>query len=170
MKSPLVLTIDLDQLGLGASEEGQPSIQELVIDAAAAKLLASVEDITRDFRQRYQAILHEELRAAVAEQVRIAMRMPIQKSTPWSEAVGDPVTIRELIRVEIQQFLNAKPRGARRSSTDKTPANLEEMIAEAVGVSLRGEFAQAIAETRQAVTERVTELALAAAQELINKK
>lgn len=174
MSNPLTVTVDLSALGMRYDEEGDPagrqSFEDAVIEAAAAKLLSDNKETRHALKERVQRIRDEELRAAIASEVRAAMDLPIQRTSQWGEAKGDPVTIRELIRLELEKFLSSSPRGNDyRSSSDKTPRNLDEMIREVANQALRQEFETEVREARKAVTEKVTELALAATQRLIAK-
>lgn len=174
MSNPLTVTVDLAALGMRYDEDGDPagrqSFEAAVIEAAAAKLLADSKETRQALKERVHRIRDEELRAAIAEQVRAAMDLPIQRTTQWGEAKGDPVTIRELVRLELEQFLSAKSRGNDyRSSSDKTPRNLDEMIQTVAHDALRKEFDTEVRAARKAVTDKVTELALAATQKLIAK-
>lgn len=174
MSAPLTVTVDLAALGMRYDEDGEPasrqSFEDAVIEAAAEKLLADTKEARHALKERVQRIRDEELRSAIAAEVRAAMDLPIQKTSQWGEAKGDPVTIRELIRLELAQFLSASPRGNDyRSSSDKTPRNLEEMIREVANQALRQEFETEVRDARKAIMEKVTELALAATQKLIAK-
>lgn len=175
MSAPLTVTVDLAALGMTYDEDGDPvgraTFQDAVIEAAAAKLLGDGKESERALKERVERIRDEELRAAIGAEVRSAMDLPIQRTSQWGETKGDPVTIRELIRLELEKFLSASPRGNDyRSSSDKTPRNLEEMIREVTTVTMRGEFADAVRDAKAKVAAQVTELALAAAQKLIAQK
>lgn len=174
MSNPLNVTVDLAALGMHYDEDGDPvgrqSFEDAVIEAAAVKLLADTKEARQALKERVQRIRDEELRAAIAGEVRAAMDLPIQRTSHWGETKGEAVTIRELIRLELEAFLTAKPRGnSYRSSDDKTPRNLDEMVAEATQKAMREQFTPAIREAQKKITDRVTELALAAAQKLIAK-
>lgn len=175
MSSPLTVTVDLAKLGMHYDEDGDPvgrqSFEEAVIEAAAVKMLADSKEARHDLRERVSRIRDEELRAALGAEVQAAMDLPIQRTSHWGETEGGPVTIRELIRLELEKFLSAAPRanGGYRSSDDKTPRNLDEMIAEATKQAMRDQFTPAIREAQKKIAAQVTELALAAAQKLIAK-
>lgn len=174
MSNPLTVTVDLAALGMRYDEDGDPagrqSFEDAVIEAAAAKLLGDAKELRQALKERVQRIRDEELRAAIAGEVRAAMDLPIQRTSQWGEAKGEAVTIRELIRLELEKFLSASPRGNDyRSSSDKTPRNLDEMIREVANEALRKEFDTEVRAARKAVTDKVTELALAATQRLISK-
>lgn len=173
MSTPLNVTVDLAALGMRYDVDGDPvgrqSFEDAVIEAAAAKMLADTTETRRELRERVARIRDEEIRSAIAKQVRDAMDQPVQKTSQWGEPQGDPVTIRELIRLELEQFLSAKPRPRNAYSDDKTPRNMEQIIAETVSEALRKEFDADIRQARKAITDKVTELALAATQRLIAK-
>lgn len=174
MSAPLTVTVDLAALGMRYDEDGDPAgrqtFEDAVIEAAAAHLLADSKETRQSLRDRVARIRDEELRAAIAGEVRAAMDLPIQKTSEWGEPKGEAVTIRELIRLELAQFLSAKPRGGGyRSSDDKTPRNLEEIVREVTVDAMRKEFDADIRTARKAVTDKVTELALSATQKLIAK-
>lgn len=67
---------------------GRQSFEDAVIEAAAVKLLADTKESKHALKERVERIRDEELRAAIAGDVRAAMDLPIQRTSPWGEKKG----------------------------------------------------------------------------------
>ena len=95
---------------------------------------------------------------------------PIQRTTGWNEKQGDPMSITEMIRVELERFLSDwKPTERSNYSSDKTPRNLGDLIAEVSKHILATELRADIEKIRREVGVKVQDIAIAAAAEALTK-
>lgn len=161
------LNIDLASLFIEPTElDGDPvdlrtAMRNAVVAAAAEKLVAGFDaDTLHEMRQEVHRVRSELVRERLAAEVTAAMDLPVQRTTRWDEKIGDPVTIRELIRVELEAFLNGTKTNRRRDDYDKSPNNLAELIGNVANETMRGELASTVMEARKVVGARVQEILL----------
>lgn len=159
------VALDLDRLFIEPAElDGDPvdvrtAMRAAVVNASAVRLLDAFDhDERHEMRQEVQRLRSELVRERLAEEVAAAFEEPVQRTTRWGEKLGDPVTIRELIREELEAFLNGTKTHRPRDSYDKTPNNLMELIGTVANETMRGELGQAVLKARQEVGKRVQEI------------
>jgi predicted component of type VI protein secretion system len=172
----VVVEVDLAKLGLPEYDsEGDPmgptTFRQEVVEAAARMLRADAADSRRALGERVKEIRDDEIRAQVAAEVRAVLAEPIQRTTKWNEPQGPPVTIRELIREELEKFLNGK---ATFSMTDpytsqKKPHSLADLLTEITKEALRTEFTADIREAKKVIAEQVKQIATETAAKLLTK-
>lgn len=158
--------IDLSDLGFVYDEDGDPvgkaTLQDAVIQEAARQVVA---DIDREARQEIGRVTREvvsaQVNALVVEHVQQVMSQPIQRTTGWGEKQGEPVSILELIRVELEKFLTLKP--GRRDSYNSNPQCLADVISDATRDAMNRELREEVAKAKKNVHNAVTEAALSAA-------
>jgi hypothetical protein len=171
------VSLDLDALFVEPAElDGDPVdvrtlMRRAVVDQAARRLVAGFDhDELHEMRQEMQRVRSELVRERLAAEVAAAMDLPVQRTSRWGEKKGDPVTIRELIRQELEAFLNGTQTSRPRDSYDKTPNNLRELIGVVANETMRGEMGSAVMEARKVVAARVQEiLTTKIAAELVRK-
>lgn len=163
------IEIDLDDLGLLYNPEGEPigraTLQDRVIEAAAHYLIQSDRDMRLEVQQKVAQVIEEQATEKVAELVAEVLAGPIQRTSPWGEARGEPTTVREIIREKVEAFLNGRGRG--RDSFGRDPKNLHDFVEDATKNVLGGELAEAVKEAKATIRERVTDAALKAAVEAL---
>ena len=163
--------IDLGNLLAEYDEEGAPAsaansrLREAIETRAAELLLSRAvsADDRYDIIQKINSIRHEVLYNRIAAEVDAAFDQPIRRSSPWGESKGDPVTILELIRLELESFLGGKQTRRDRHGSDSVPQNLAELIQDACKIVMQGALSTAIVEAKQEVTNQVRDHALKAA-------
>src|ERR1041384_4163370 len=102
------LELDLNELlGFEYDSDGEPigkkDFRGEVAQIAANVLLQELRaGIVKDVREKVSEIIESEVRVTVAR----AMEGPIQKTSPWGEKQGQPVTILEMIRTSLEAFLS----------------------------------------------------------------
>ncbi|ALY10837.1 hypothetical protein WILDE_53 [Arthrobacter phage Wilde] len=168
------IEIDLAQLGFeGYDEDGEyigggASIKDLVVEAAAAKLVKHSDgQMQREVRERIDKLFTTEIEAKVKEKVAEAFDAPIQRTTPWGETKGEPTSVLEIIRESLEKFLKAN-RSRNRSSYDPA-GNLEEVVDDATRDLMNKEFRAAIEEAKKGVVVTVNKKALEAAVAVLSK-
>lgn len=161
------VSLDIDSLFVEPAElDGDPVdvrtlMRTAVVEAAAAKLVAGFNyEELHEMRQEVQRVRSEMVRERLAVEVAAAMDLPVQRTTRWGETQGEAVTVRELIRLELEAFLNGTKTNRRHDSYDKTPNNLAELVGEVANETMRGELASTVMEARKVVGARVQEILL----------
>lgn len=159
------VSLDIDRLFVEPPElDGDPVdvrslMRQAVVEAAATKLLAGLDhEELHEMRQEVQRVRSKLVRERLAAEVDAAMALPVQRTTRWGEKQGEVVTIRELIRVELEAFLNGTKANRRHDACDKTPNNLAELIGEVANETMRGELGKTVLAARKEVTSRVQEI------------
>jgi Asp-tRNA(Asn)/Glu-tRNA(Gln) amidotransferase B subunit len=159
------LALDLDSLFVEAPElDGDPVdvrslMRNAVVQEAARQLLASGDtDWHRDAREAANRLRNELVREGIATEVEAAFNAPVQRTTRWGEKLGEPTTVRELIRLELEAFLNGTQTHRRHDAYDKTPNNLCELIGSVANETMTGELGQAVREARKQVQKVVQEI------------
>lgn len=167
MTSPATVNValNLDALFVEAADfDGDPvdvrsAMRAAVIEAAATKLVAGFDheelhEMRHEVREMRKRLVQERL----AAEVDAAFSEPVQRTSRWAEPKGEPVTIRELIRLELEAFLNGTHTNRRHDSYDKTPNNLAELIGQVANETIRGELGSTVMETRKVVAKRLQEI------------
>lgn len=159
------VSLDIERLFIEPAElDGDPvdvrtAMRNAVVQASARALLERFDhEELHEMRQEVQRVRSELVRERLAEEVAAAMSEPVQRTTRWGEKQGDVVTVRELIRVELEAFLNGTKTNRRHDSYDKTPNNLAELIGEVANETMRGELGKVVLEARKEVNKRVQEI------------
>jgi hypothetical protein len=127
------LSIDLDALFVEPTElDGDPvnvrtAMRDAVVQAAATKLIAGFDyEELHEMRQEVQRVRSDLVRERLLAEVEAAFSEPVQRTTSWGEKLGEPSSLRELIRAELEAFLNNTNR--RRRDTYDKPQSLAELI------------------------------------------
>lgn len=166
------IEIDLADLGLptGRDYEGEPTgaqtLQDLIVDAAAQLLVGSVTD-RADLRQRVVEQYNDRIKERVEEMLTDAFSQPIQRTTRWGETQGEPTTIREIIRQEIEKYLDSAKPSRPGYSTDNV--SLTALVQNEVKQLMTMDLKKVIAEAKANVHNTVTQKALAAAVAELSK-
>jgi len=166
------IEIDLRDLGLpaGRDSDGEPygsaTLQDLIIEAAANKLVGNDYEMKKELRAKVSRQFDDAIQGKVEALVAEVFDAPIQRTTSWGEAQGDPVTVKELIREYIEKFLKGK---AGRDGYNRDPQNLGDMISDAVRTAMTTDLKKTVDEAKKQVHQKVTEAALKAAVEVLNK-
>lgn len=159
------VALNLDALFVEAAEfDGEPvdvrsAMRSAVIEAAATKLVAGFDheelhEMRTEVREMRKRLVQERL----AAEVDAAFSEPVQRTSRWAEPKGEPVTIRELIRLELEAFLNGTHTNRRHDSYDKTPNNLAELIGQVANETMTGALASSVREAKAKVDKRVQEI------------
>jgi len=161
------VSLDIDRLFVEPTElDGDPVdvrslMRAAVVEAAATKLMAGFDhEELHELRQEVQRVRSDMVRERLAAEVAAAMDLPVQRTTRWGEKKGEAVTIRELIRLELEAFLQGTQTNRRHDSYDKTPNNLAELIGQVANETMRGELGSTVMEARKVVAKRVQEILL----------
>lgn len=164
------IEIDLADLGLTYDEDGNQdgarSLPDLVIDGAVA-LLFRDSNLRDEVRKQVAEQVSTTVKDKVAVLVSEAFDAPIQRTTSWGEAKGEPTTVREIIRLEIERFMTAKSDG-RRNSYD-APRNLSDLMADTTTQILTKDLKVTVDAAKANVHNTVTQKALAAAVAELSK-
>jgi len=161
------VSLDIDRLFVEPTElDGDPVdvrslMRAAVVEAAATQLMAGFDyEELHELRQEVQRVRSDMVRERLAAEVAAAMDLPVQRTTRWGEKKGEVVTIRELIRLELEAFLRGTQTNRRHDSHDKTPNNLAELIGQVANETMRGELGSTVMEARKVVAKRVQEILL----------
>lgn len=163
------IEIDLDNLGFTYDEDGDPSrtatLRDAIVQAAAHKLaLEQNHEVRSDLRHLATNIVTQRIASTVDE----VLREPIQRTSPWGEHRGEPVTVKDMVREELHQFMSRPPRD--RYSFDRSkPNSLAELVQESTRTMLTGELKKTVEQAKENVHNTVTDAALKAAVEAISK-
>jgi hypothetical protein len=170
------IEIDLRDLGLPQYDEdgdvihNGSTLQDLIIDAAADKLLGTVDrEIRSDIQEKFRTEYNRRIEERVADLVQEAFDAPIQRTTRWGEAQGEVTTVKEIIRETIEKFMNAKPANSGSRYRDDPYRNLSEAIEASVQNILSGDLKKTVEAARAAIHEKVSDAALKAAVKELSK-
>lgn len=168
------IEIDLADLGLPTGfdyEDGEPtgslSLSDLIISAAVEKLLAANRNIVKEIREQVNNAITKEIDTNVRTYVQEAFDAPIQRTTSWGEAQGEPTTVRELIRTSIESYVKA-PSSDKRGYNDR-PKNLVELIDDSTKQMLDKDFTEYLKQVKEGVKVTVHQKALDAAVQYLQK-
>lgn len=157
------IEIDLSSLGFHYDEDGDPvrnqSLEDAIVIAAANQLLSKMD---YEARARIQDYVESAARTYIAEVVDAALAEPIQRHQPWGDKIGEPVTIKEIVRVQLEKFMGA-PSPTDRYGRSTSPANLTELVEQVVKSLINNELATDIRKIKQEVSDQLRTKALAAA-------
>lgn len=161
----ITASIDLDALFVEPQElDGDPVnvrtlMRQAVVDVAATKLIAGFNhEELFDLRKEVQAKRSELVRERLAVEVAAAFDEPVQRTSRWGEKQGEAVTVRELIRLELEAFLNGTKTNRRHDQYDQTPNNLAELVGQVANETMSGTLASTVMEARKVVSQRVQEI------------
>jgi hypothetical protein len=164
--------LDLNSLFVEAQElDGDPkdlrtAMRDAVVEAAASKLVAGFDhEELHEMRQEVQRVRSELVRERLLAEVDAAMDLPVQRTTRWGEKQGEVVTVRELIRTELQAFLNGTSIRSNRRGYDDKPQNLAELIQTASRMAVAGPLAKQVEEAKQVVNKEIQAILLKAVTE-----
>jgi len=159
------IALDIDALFVESPQlDGDPVdvrtlMRTAVVDAAASKLIAGFNyEELHELRQEVHRVRNELVRERLVQEINAAFELPIQRTTQWGEKRGEVVTVRELIRIELEAFLSGTKTNRRHDSYDQTPNNLAELIGQVANETMRGPFADTVREARKVVAARVQEV------------
>lgn len=159
------LSLDLGSLFVDSVQpDGDPvdlrtAMREAVVKKAAQKLIAGFDhEELHELRQEVQRVRSDLVRERLTAEVNAAFDEPVQRMSQWGEKRGDVTSVRELIRLELEAFLNGTHTNRRRDSHDKTPNNLAELIGQVANETMRGELGTVVLAARKEVNKRVQEI------------
>lgn len=158
------LELDLNQLlGMEYDDEGeavgQRDLRREVVQMAAGALVTEIRsEVTKEIREKVSTVVLDEIRGIVSE----VMAQPIQQRTSWGEKKGEPMSILEMVRTELEAFLNGTTESRDRYGNQK-PANLRQLIEQATREVISKDMREAVEEAKKGVTKEVMQRALTAA-------
>ncbi|UOK18405.1 hypothetical protein SEA_BRUHMOMENT_89 [Arthrobacter phage BruhMoment] len=161
------IEIDLADLGLptGMDHEGEPTgaktLQDLIVEAAANKLLADRDESVYEMRDRIRREYNTRITERVEEMITEAFNEPIQRTTRWGETQGEVTTIKEIIRESIEKYMNGTTPSRNGYSTD--PVSLTQLIDNEVRMIINKEMQAHITKVKGEIKLEVQKKALAAA-------
>lgn len=162
--STMKVEIDLAELGRVEIDEetGEPlgppaDMRAMVIDNVTDRLFAAVRtEIKAELYGEIRSAVNGEVQRVVREHVAHALQRPIQRTTRWGEAQGEATSLLELVRLELEEFLNGtSTRGVDRFGDDRKPGNLAELVREQVQDYARTALTKDIQAARNEVTRMV---------------
>jgi hypothetical protein len=161
--------LDLNTLlGFEYDEDGEPiGRRELRGELVALMARTLMSDMRNEAMADVRAAVHEQVRDEVKKVVQEAMAKPIQQTTTWGEPKGEPTTVLELIRLQIEAFLSNSGRG--RDSYNREPGNLKDLIADATNAVLSKELRSEIDVVKRQINTQIQEHALKAAAESLTR-
>lgn len=159
------VALNLDALFIEPTDyDGDPvdvrtAMRNAVVEAAATKLVAGFNhEELHELRQEVQRVRSELVRGRLADEVNLAFDLPIQRMTQWGEKRGEAISVRELIRLELEAFLNGTQTSRRRDSHDKTPNNLAELIGSVANDTMNSALSGSVRDAKAKVDKRVQEI------------
>jgi len=159
------VSIDLDALFVEPADlDGDPvnvrtAMRNAVVQAAATKLIAGFNhEELHELRQEVHRVRSELVRERLVAEVTAAMDLAIQRTTQWGDPIGDPTTVRELIRMELEAFLSGTSTARKIDSYDKSPQNLRELINLVARDTMHGELGKQVRTARAEIDKRVREI------------
>lgn len=166
------IEIDLKDLGIPQyDEDGEQgrakNLQELIVEAAADRLMDTDHMIRSDLREKVMARYNQRINEKVEALITEAFEAPIQRTTSWGETKGEVTTVREIIRETIEKYLNSKEMS--RDGYSRQPKSLTELIVNETQMVLSKDMKATIDEAKKLVHTKVTTAALAAAVEQLAK-
>jgi hypothetical protein len=162
------LELDLNQLlGMEYDQDGeaigQRDLRGEVVQMAANVLIKEMRaEATKEIREKIGEVVLDEIRGIVRE----VMAKPIQKRTSWGETQGEPMSILEMVRTELEKFLDGTTANRDRYGNEK-PANLRQLVEQATREVISKDMREAVNEAKAGVTKEVTQRALKAAVETL---
>lgn len=150
------------------STHGRNLLRQAIEDRAAETLLDGFDhDTKQQMRQAVYRSWSTAIEARIANLLDEVMGEPIQRTSTWGEAKGDPVTVKDMIRESLEKWMNAKTGG--RGDWGSQPQNLAQMIDSATRSAMDNELQSAVAKARKQVSDAVRDKALKAAVEALNR-
>jgi hypothetical protein len=160
------IEIELQDIGVSYDEDGELTggLRDAVVHELVSRLTSeggAFYDLKGTVRRQVEEQIHERVGALVQE----AIDQPVQRTTRWGEKQGDEVTVRELIRKEIERYLNSSPNTS--SSYNAQPGNLTQLIHKETVVVLNREMGAEAKKAREAIQNTVLKRAIEAAAKAI---
>lgn len=164
------IEIDLAEFGFTYDRDGDPVRvrdldQAVVVEAAKQLIGGSDYEFRRKIMEQVESASQEYVRTKV-EQV---LAEPIQKRQQWGDPIGEPVSIREIARTKLEEFLKA-PANHDRHRVDRSPSNLTDLVQVVVTSMIKNELAEDIRTVRRDVADKVQKQVLKAAAEALAPK
>lgn len=168
------IEIDLADLGLptGQDYEGEPygakTLTDLIVDAAVERLLGTNRDLQHEVSTKVSERINAEINKRIKDEVDAAFSAPIQRRAAWGDKVGEPTTVKEIIRESLEKFLQGKASRDRYSSSGPA-GNLGELVDDATKHLMNAELKKTVDAARATIHEKVTAAALKAAVDTLAK-
>lgn len=175
MSPKIQIEIDTDDLlpDLSYDEDGMPDgtpgtpLQALVVDAAARQIIRSDSfdrEVKALVRKRTEEIVNERVESAVGDLVAEAIKTPIQRRHPWGDRIGEPITVREIIRENVEKFFKAPARNDSysRNGENGVAEMIQNFTREALGKELKAEVDAARKEVGDQIRDKALKAAVAA--------
>jgi hypothetical protein len=148
----------------GPIGEQRADLRHAIVTAAASRLLANMtDDERRDLRakatEKYERLMDERIAAQVDE----LMTEPFQRHKPWGDKIGEPVTVRELLREQMEKWLKAPASRDNFGSDNNGAKSLADLMQATTRQVMTQDMKAAVAEARKAVSDQIRTKALAAA-------
>lgn len=161
------IEIDLAELGFAYDPNGDPlghqSLEQAIVIEAARVVLDG--ELGNRVREQLGKAITAQVEQRAQEIVEQVLTEPIQRTTPWGEAQGTPTTVREIVRMTIERWLQMS-RSNDRFSSSGAPRSLADLIdAEVKSVmtkELQGEIARVKKEVAQTIQTHALQAAVAA--------
>lgn len=164
----LLPSVHYDYEGEPTGEPGAP-LEALVVEAAARQIIRSDgfdAEVRRKVERRVEEVIDERVQASVSALVDEAIKTPIQRRHPWGDEIGEPITVREIVREHVEKFFKATPSrdGYRNSGRENGVAEMiQNLTRDALGKELQDEVKAA----RKKVGDQIRDKALQAAVDAI---
>ena len=176
--SKINLTIDTDDLlstwemdaETGPTGEQGAPLQQLVIEAAARQIVRG-ENFDREVREAVRLQIKEETESQVAAMVTEAIRQPFDITTPWGEKSREGVTVRELIRENVESwFKPARRNNGSYSAATQDRDTLAYLVTEVAKTVMDKELKTEVDRVRKEVGNDIRDKALRAAVDAISPR
>lgn len=164
----LLPSVQYDFDGEPTGEPGAP-LEALVIEAAARQIIRSDgfdAEVRRKVERRVEEVIDERVQTSVSALVEEAIKTPIQRRHPWGDEIGEPITVREIVREHVEKFFTATPSrdGYRNNGRENSVAEMiQNLTRDALGKELQDEVKAA----RKKVGDQIRDKALQAAVDAI---
>lgn len=166
------IEIDLKDLGLPTYIDedgpgGSQTLENLIIEAAADKLIGADYEFRSDLRDKVRRAYSTKIEEKVEALIEEAFAAPIQRTSSWGEEQGEVTSVREIIRETLEKYMNSAVPTRDGYSTDRK--SLTQLIDNEVNVFLRNDFAKHLKEVKGNINLEVQKRALAAAVAELSK-
>ena len=173
--SKINLTIDTDDLmpDYGFDSETGPSgepgtpLQVLVIDALARQIRGEM-NLDREIREAVSERITREVTEQVAALVSEAIAKPFDLTTRWGEVERKAVTVRELIRENVEKWFIEKPTRNGYGTNDRH--TLASLVREVARTVMDAELKAEVDRVRKEVGKEIRDKALRAAVDAISPR
>lgn len=173
--SKINLTIDTDELmpiydfdrETGPTGEPGTPLQALVIDALARQIRSEM-NLDREVREAVSERITQEVTEQVAALVSETIAKPFDLTTRWGEAERKGVTVRELIRENVEKWFTEK--SARTGYGTSEKHTLASLVQEVTRTVMTAELKSEVDRVRKEVGNEIRDKALRAAVDAISPK